>query len=100
MKEFIFEKIKLQMKLTQIVKTWRPYLEEKNANDFLQILNLKQEYMEMKVPQIYNILFDDCKTKLLATAGALICICVKCQYQNIFKKQCFAIIAVQKKICQ
>jgi hypothetical protein len=86
MNKFSPKKFQLRIRLSQIIQTWLPYLEEKNADDFLKRFHLKQEYVETEAPQIYKITCEECNTKLLAPAGAILCICDKCRHQNILKK--------------
>jgi len=86
MNEVFPEKIQLKMKLSQIAQVWIPYLEEKNADDFLERYQLKQEYVEIEEPQRYQVVCEDCKKDLLVPAGALVCICEHCRHQNILKK--------------
>ncbi len=86
MNELLPEKFQLKMKLSQIAQTWIPYLEDKEADDFLEKYDLKQEYADIEEPQRYQIICEDCKSELLVPKGALVCICRHCRHQNILKK--------------
>jgi DNA-directed RNA polymerase subunit RPC12/RpoP len=86
MNEVMPEKFQLKMKLSQIAQVWVPYLEEKDADAFLNMYSLKQEYVEMEEPMRHEIVCDDCKKELSVPKGALVCICEHCRHQNILKK--------------
>jgi len=86
MHEVLPEKFQLKMKLSQIAQVWIPYLEEKNADDFLEKYQLKQEYVEVEEPQRYQVVCEDCQKELTVPKGALVCICEHCRHQNILRK--------------
>lgn len=86
MDEVMPEKFQLKMKLSQIAQVWVPYLEEHNADAFLNRYGLKQEYVEMEEPMKYDIVCEDCKKELSVPKGALVCICEHCRHLNILKK--------------
>jgi hypothetical protein len=86
MNEVMPEKFQLKMKLSQIAQVWIPYLEDFNADAFLNEFHLKQEYVEMEDPILKQYNCEDCKEELSIPDGALKCICMKCRHENILKK--------------
>jgi DNA-directed RNA polymerase subunit RPC12/RpoP len=86
MNELLPEKFQLKMKLSQIAQVWIPYLEEKDANDFLEQYHLKHEYIELEEPKRYQVICEDCKQELSVPSGAVVCICEHCRHQNILKQ--------------
>jgi hypothetical protein len=85
MHEVLPEKFQLKMKLSQIAQVWIPYLEEKNADYFLEKYNLKDEYVDIEEPQRYQVICEDCKNELTVPKGALVCICEHCRHQNFLR---------------
>ncbi len=86
MDEVMPEQFQLKMKLSQIAQVWIPYLEDYNADAFLNQYKLKQEYVEMEEPMRHEVVCEDCKKELSVPVGALVCICEHCRHQNILKK--------------
>lgn len=86
MHEVMPEQFQLKMKLSQIAQVWVPYLEEKDADAFLELYKLKQEYVEMAEPMRQDVVCEDCKKEMSVPQGALVCICEHCRHENALKK--------------
>ncbi len=86
MHEVMPEHFQLKMKLSQIAQVWIPYLEEKDADAFLEQHKLKQEYVEMAEPLRQDVVCEDCKKELSVPKGALVCFCEHCRCENRLKK--------------